>query len=94
MAEIAHPPGMKNSRALDINDRGVVVGTAGNDGNPFQADLAWVSWEGDLHDLNDLIPPSSGWDLRYALRINNRGQILVSETHPPTDGRCAVHTPR
>ena len=31
---------------------------------------------GGMQDLNDLIAPSSGWTLTYALGINDSGQIV------------------
>ncbi|WP_169978504.1 DUF3466 family protein [Tautonia rosea] len=63
------------SRANDINDLGVVVGTAsrfeGFSGRAF----IWDATHG-IRDLNSLIAPGSGWLLTSAEGINNRGQIV------------------
>jgi probable HAF family extracellular repeat protein len=57
------------SRANDINDLGQVVG--------FEEGRGAVLWDDLLlRDLNSLIPPGSGWDLREASGINNKGQIV------------------
>jgi len=34
-----------------------------------------------MHDLNDIIPPDSGWTLFGARAINNAGQIVVDGAH-------------
>lgn len=57
-----------------LNNCGVIVGAFG----PFSdADRAfvWDAVEG-FRDLNDLIPPKSGWKLETATAINNRGRIV------------------
>ena len=39
--------------------------------------LAAFLWsDGVMHNLNDLIPPGSGWDLIKAFDINNAGEIV------------------
>jgi probable HAF family extracellular repeat protein len=45
------------------------------DSSPF----LWTKQKG-MQDLNNLIPPKSGWVLEYAASINNRGQITGSGT--------------
>lgn len=61
------------SRALDINDAGQVVGNARNAASQNRAFL----WEnGQMKDLNNLIPAGSGWALVSAEAINQRGQIV------------------
>ena len=65
--------GGSTSHAFDINDAGHIVGTARTTN---EADHA-VLWEnGTPTDLNDAIPANSGWELRSARAINNRGEIL------------------
>ena len=56
-----------NSRAYDINNLGQVVGSSGHPGFLWQ--------DGVMTDLNDLIPPGAGWDIRVARAINDSGQI-------------------
>lgn len=58
--------------ALDLNDKEKVVGYKFNS----NGDSAAVLWEqGIVTDLNDLLPPNSGWQLNTATAINNNGQI-------------------
>lgn len=65
------------SLANSINDIGVVVGNsyiAGDSAlHPFVYDAAT-----GMLDLNDLIPPGSGWQLRDAFAVNSSGQIAVN----------------
>jgi hypothetical protein len=35
-------------------------------------------YDGSMHDLNNLIPPGSGWELVEATAINDAGQIAGS----------------
>jgi probable HAF family extracellular repeat protein/T5SS/PEP-CTERM-associated repeat protein len=61
------------SHALDINDTGQVVGNARNSISQNRAFL----WEnGQMKDLNNLIPAGSGWALVSAEAINQSGQIV------------------
>lgn len=67
------------SQANDLNSGGDVVGSmALNPGG----DRAFLYRDGVLHDLNDLIPAASGWTLRDAYSINDKGQI-VGFGNPP-----------
>lgn len=62
------------SYALDINDRGEVVGGYGN--------VAFVFDQvNGLRDLNSLIPFNTGWLLSQGIAINNRGQIVGNGTY-------------
>jgi probable HAF family extracellular repeat protein len=69
--------GLNYSRALDVNNRGQVVGYASTfAGFPtFGAAAAFVWEDGVLHDLNDLIPDGTGWELLAAEAINASGTI-------------------
>lgn len=68
-------PGFRFSQATDINDRGQTVGYGENDSYDENAHAAlWQN--GVACDLNRRIPPRSGWLLRHAEAINNRGQIV------------------
>ncbi len=61
-----------NIEALDVNDKEKVVGYRFNS----NFDSIAVLWEeGTITDLNDLLPPNSGWQLSTASAINNNGQI-------------------
>jgi probable HAF family extracellular repeat protein len=63
--------------AEGINDRGTVIGW---DMSSIQGDGRQVAWIRDAAgvktDLNELIDPASGWDLRVPLDINEREQIV------------------
>jgi probable HAF family extracellular repeat protein len=59
--------------AHSINDSGQVVGSKLTGGEQMHA----VFWEdGVLTDLNDLLPPGSGWELQEARDINDNGGIV------------------
>jgi probable HAF family extracellular repeat protein len=63
-----------------INNRGQVVGEL----LPVDSDdptHAFLYSRGKLRDLNDLLPPDSGWELNFALGINDRGQIVGVGVH-------------
>jgi probable HAF family extracellular repeat protein len=61
--------------ALGLNARGQVVGGTSDCANFLHAFL----WEhgGPIRDLNTLIPAGSGFQLTFALDINDRGEILA-----------------
>jgi probable HAF family extracellular repeat protein/T5SS/PEP-CTERM-associated repeat protein len=60
------------SIAYDINNDGLIVGESGGHA---------VLWEnGQMKDLNTLIPPNSGWALQNARGINSKGQIVGKGT--------------
>ncbi len=65
--------GGNGSGANAINEDAVVVGEAKNAANAQRA-FIYDSVHG-LRDLNDLIPPGSGWELISATDINEAGQI-------------------
>jgi len=59
--------------ALDLNDSGVAVGFSEMTGGVRRA---FITGDGGLIDLNDLISTNAGWALREARGINNFGQIV------------------
>ncbi|MEA5508129.1 PEP-CTERM sorting domain-containing protein [Halotia wernerae UHCC 0503] len=65
------------SVATGINDLGQIVGfsTISEASFPTYGRHAFL-WDGQLKDLNNLIPPNSGWELEDANDINNKGQIV------------------
>ncbi len=74
-----HPAelGIRHSRANDINASGDIVGWVSTFfGFPTFGAAAAVLWrDGVAHDLNALVE-AEGWDLRAAMGINDRGQIV------------------
>jgi probable HAF family extracellular repeat protein len=69
------------SRILSANDSGQLVGAF----DEYDAPLLWTAAQG-AQNLNDLIPPNSGWLLYVANGINRAGQIVAygkinGETH-------------
>jgi probable HAF family extracellular repeat protein len=73
------PPGVSHSAfATDLNDHGIVIGGF-SFSDPDQGTVRDLPfrWEaGVMTDLNDLLPPGSGWRLRSAWAINERGWIV------------------
>jgi len=67
-------PGAIASTANAINEDGDIVGWIYD---PFLFNRA-VIWRatGVVVDLNDTLPPSSGWTVAYATDINDHGQIV------------------
>ena len=65
-----------------MNTLGQVVGTGNTPDGP---DVAFISRDGTLVDLNTLIDPASGWAITSALDINDSGQIIANACR---DGVC------
>ena len=73
MQDLGILPGESFGHAYSINDNGEIVGISRD------ADLVWHAFlfsDGEMHDLNTLIDPTSGWWVADAQEINNRGQIV------------------
>jgi probable HAF family extracellular repeat protein len=75
-------PELLHSRATDINNSGAIVGhVSGFYGFPTINGRA-VLWRcSEALDLNALLPPGSGWVLRTAEGVNERGQIVGHGTY-------------
>lgn len=66
-------PGLSQSDAYDINAGGIIVGSAFDTSGNYRA----VRWSGGaIVDLNNEIPPNSGWILNAAQAINDNGAIV------------------
>lgn len=65
--------GVIESFARDVNDEGTIVGTSITPGFEVHA----VIWRnGQVTDLNTLLPPGSGWTITNAFAISNDGRIF------------------
>ncbi len=67
-------PGGRSSFANDINNSGYIVGYASFANAPQQRAYLW--YEGQAYNLNDFLPPGSGWVLTEAYGINEQGDIV------------------
>ena len=80
------------STAYGINSQGQVVGTdahfIGTAGGG-----AFLYRDGVMFDLNQLIPPDSGWGLQTAYGINDAGQIVGIGLHTSGDYSGFLLTP-
>lgn len=65
--------GGNHSQAFDINNEGQIVGFAEVAGGVAHA---FLYASGTMFDLNDAIPPGTGWLLTHARGINNQGRIV------------------
>jgi probable HAF family extracellular repeat protein len=73
MQDLGTLPGANTSEARGINDAAEVVGTSGMH--------AFLYCDGTMFDLNDFLPPNSGWTLTDATAINDAEQIVGYGTH-------------
>ncbi len=69
--------GGSTTQALDINNQGIVVGW-GYDAS--YKERAIIFADGSTIDLNSYLPENSGWFLKRAVAINERGEILGTGT--------------
>jgi probable HAF family extracellular repeat protein len=79
-------PGDTLSAAYAINATGQVVGISATTPGDTPRAVLWDSING-MQDLNDLVPPDSGWTISEASTINAAGQI--ASTGIASDG--SVH---
>ena len=74
--------GITPNRATGINAAGQIVGTADPQCSPCAAPRAWIRQPGGTATaLDTLLPAGSGWTLRQADGINDRGQIVGAGLH-------------
>lgn len=76
-------PGDVNIRLSAINNSDWIVGTSEG---PGEVERAFLYVDGELCDLNDLIPPNSGWRLIHATDLNNRGEITAYGSYQGQEG--------
>lgn len=86
-------PGDTDAEARAINAQGQVVGFTGAEVKKTWRTRAFLWQNGQLSDLNALLPPHSGWRLESASGINDRGQIVGSGRHNGKP-RAFLLTPR
>lgn len=74
-------PNRENSIATSINNSGQVVGYSFPSVIGLNTFRAFIWQSGVMTDLNELIPPGSGWLLTFAYGINDNGQIVGEGLH-------------
>ncbi len=83
--------GGDESKAYDVNNNGLIVGTAQLADSSWHA-FIWDSVNG-MQDLNDFIDPNSGWILESANGINDSGWIVGYGTHNGTTRAFTLQIP-
>ena len=82
ITDIGTVDGIQYSTARAVNAAGQVVGTADPLCQPCAAPRAWIWQAGTaITALDTLIPAGSGWTLREANGINDRGEIVGVGLH-------------
>jgi probable HAF family extracellular repeat protein len=75
LVDLGVPLGGMGSVANAINERSEIVGLYRTRSGESRATL-WRPGQGEVLDLNTLLPRDSGWLLSEAMGINDRGQIV------------------
>ena len=78
-------PGIERSVATGINDNQIIVGFA-----QIPPLLAFIWKDGEMTELNDLIPPSENLNIQVARGINQTGQIAVHAHSEPLNATVGV----
>jgi probable HAF family extracellular repeat protein len=94
MNELIGIEGAYRTVPTGINESGWIVGTSGFRGDTVGVadEMRAVLWrDGDVADLNSLIPSDSGWDLIEATAINDQGWIVGIGS---TEGRIIPYDQR
>ena len=81
--------GLGQARA--INNKGQVVGHTS--ASYWWESTAWVWEDGAMAELDDLIPPDSGWEVYGATDINDLGQIVGWGRNPEGNQQALLLTP-
>ncbi|MCI0556705.1 MAG: hypothetical protein L0287_37680, partial [Anaerolineae bacterium] len=72
--------GNSPTQAFGMNNAGQIVGSSNDAERNYPSAFLWEinseTGEGEIVDLNDLIPPDTGLHLYRAYRINDSGQIV------------------
>ena len=89
MTDIGFLSGFNVSVANAINASGQVVGTS-TAGESYGR--AFLYSNGTLQDLNDLVPPITGYTLTDAMGINTSGQIVCDGVNTAAAGTPVTHT--
>lgn len=92
MTDLGRLPGTAVSVAYALNDFDVVVGASrmGTDWHAAENACRWA--EGQIADLNTLVPAGSGYAIKRAVCVNNAGQILASAMRN-NQARVVILTP-
>jgi probable HAF family extracellular repeat protein len=93
MIDLGTLPGGTSSVAYGINNAGQVVGYSYPAGSGSDYFHAFLYSDGTMTDLNDLLPPESGWVLKYAYAINDAGQIAGEGQNPDGVNHAFLLTP-
>jgi len=72
ISDLGTLPGTRFGYARSINESGQIVGFA----EGAHSMIPFLYDQGQMVDLNSLIPADSGWTLQYAYSINDAGQIV------------------
>ena len=91
LTDLGTLPNRDASQGNAVNDAGIVVGSSYIYGKPPQNEAAFIYQNGQMQDLNSLIPPDSGWVLTSAAAINNKGQILAAGSHNGQGAYCILN---
>jgi probable HAF family extracellular repeat protein len=81
LTDLGYPTGDVFGVAADINNHGQIVGLSASDPNDPTTYHALLWEKGKMTDLQKKIPAHSGWQLVWALGINERGQIVGVGLH-------------
>ena len=90
LIDIGAAPGFSTAIALAFNDGGTIVGASGSGG--YSRGTIWE--DGVATNLNTrLAPESAGWRVKYAIDINNAGQIVGQAVAPNGVTRAVLLNP-
>jgi probable HAF family extracellular repeat protein len=94
LTDLGYPVGDVFGVAADINNHGQIVGLSAGDPSDWTTYHALLWQNGRMINLQTKIPANSGWQLLWALGINDRGQIVGVGFHQATGNlRACLLTP-